>query len=283
MLIVLNEEKVVEEALILMMSDACLAEISSINMKVGPLVDFPADINENVYVSVVNYGLDHCPKLMHFLLNMVVRRGDPVLPSHVLKTATLYSSVCYAANHELSAITKLRSLTLQVDGLSNLGLDTLSDLGLTQCARSLSNHRDLFAEVGPQVIDSTAALCPYQSTIDNCDYLREHLTIETIEKEVIDTSHLNTSKLSKDEALAMFTKELILLGSEANQEERDHLLSVIAQVTAKVLVKTRPSAHVFAKHLPRHHQHENAEKKLVPAITFIVKPYPYQVIVMLKV
>ena len=208
-------------------------------------MEFPADINENVYVNVVNYGLEKCPKLMHFLLNMIVRRGDPVLPTHVLKIATLFSSVCYSANHELSAITKLRSLTLQVDGLTNVGLDTLCDLGLTQCARSLSNHRDLFAEVGPQIINTTAAFCPYQSTIDNCDYLSEHLTIESIKKEVIDTSHLSTVKCSKEEALTLFRKELVLLGSEENKEEKDHLLSVIAQKAANVLAEARPDARFF--------------------------------------
>ena len=182
-------------------------------------------------------------------------------------------------NKNLSALPKLRSLTLQVDGLSNFGLDMLSDQGLAQCARSLSNHRDMFADVGPRVIESTAASCPYQSTIDNCDFQSEHLTLETIEKELIDTSNLSTLKKSKDEALSLFSMNLVLLGLEENIEERDHLLEVICIEAAKVLAKSRPSAAaVFSKHLPHHHHHENNQKKLTPAVTFIRKPYPYQVL-----
>ena len=103
------------------------------------------------------------------------------MPSHVLKIATLFSNICYAGNQELDAVIKLRGLTLQVDGLSNLGLDILSDVGLTQCARSLSNHRDQFADVGPAVMESTLSSFPYQSTLDNCDFSSEHLTVESIE------------------------------------------------------------------------------------------------------
>ena len=273
----MSSEEKVSNALDLMMVDACLSEISCIDMTVGPLVEFPNNINENIYANIANYGIERCPRLMHFIIDIVVRRGEPVLPSHVLKISNLFSTLCYAANRELDALIKLRSLTLQVDGLSNIGLDILSDAGLTQCARSLSNHRDMFAEVGPQVVDATACLLPYQSTIDNCDFQQEHLTIEIVEKETISTSELCTIKKSKDAALAMFDKKLVLLSSEENLEEREHLLKVIALEAAKLLAAARPSASVFRKHLPRHHHHKNAEKKLSPALAFIIKPYPYQV------
>ena len=105
-----------------------------------------------------------------------------MLSSHVLKIATLFSTICYAGNQDLDALVKLRGLSLQSDGLSNLGLDMLSDVGITQCARSLSNHRDQFADIGPAVMESTLSSFPYQSTLDNCDFLSEHLTVETIEK-----------------------------------------------------------------------------------------------------
>ena len=128
---------------------------------------------------------------------MVIKRGEPILPSHVFKVSTLFSTICYVANRDLDAMVKLRSLVLQLDGLSNIGLDSMSDIGLAQCARSLSNHRDLLADIGTAVLDNTAWSFPYQSTLDNCDIQSEHLTIEVIEKETIDTSHLSTDKMSK--------------------------------------------------------------------------------------
>ena len=170
----------------------------------------------------------------------------------------------------------IRGLTLQVDGLSNIGLDILSDMGLAQCARSLSNHRDMLADIGPEVMKTTASMYPYQSTLDNCDYLSEHLTVETVQKESEDTTDLSTAKMSKDEALKLLDKDQVLLGLPQHKEERDHLLEVIAFAAAKVLAAARPEASKLSKYLPNHHKHQNSDKELVPAISFILKPYPYQ-------
>ena len=146
-------------------SDVCLAEISQINVKNCPLVEFPSSINENIFCEIVNFGMAACPHLLSFVVNMVVRKENPVLPSDIMKIATLFSSICCSVNHNLDALVRTRSMTLQLDGLSNQGLDTLSDVGLTQCSRSLSNHRDLFADVGRDVMENTAAKFPYQSII----------------------------------------------------------------------------------------------------------------------
>ena len=93
---------------------------------------------------------------------------------------------------------------LIVDGLSNIAIDMLSDTGLAHCSRSLSNHRDLLAHVGPGIMFNTAPEFPYQSTLDNCDIQSEHLTVEVLEKETIDTTHLSTKKMSKEDALKLF-------------------------------------------------------------------------------
>ena len=210
----------VVEAMDLMFSDNCLTEISRIDTKAGPLVDFPTSINHNIYCEISDYGVLNCPRLYFFIINMVVRRGEPVLPVHVLQSATIFSIICNAANRDLDALVKLGSLSLQVDGLTNAGLDMMSDMGLSQCARSLSNHRDMLAEIGPIVMSSTAANCPYQSTLDNCDLHSEHLTVETVEKELIDTSGLSNVKLTKKEALKLFSKDQIFLGSKQNEDEK---------------------------------------------------------------
>ena len=165
--------------------DSCLAEVSKLSTKCGPLAEFPASVNVNLYCKIVEQAMKECPTLTLFVIKIVTRRGEPVMPSHVLKVATLFSSICYATNQELNAISKLRSLTLQVDGLSNVGIDMLSDVGLAQCARSIANYRDQFADIGTEVMNSTCPQFPYQSTLDNCDFLSEHLTVETIEKVII--------------------------------------------------------------------------------------------------
>ena len=81
---------------------------------------------------------------------------------------------------------------------------------------------------------------------------------------------------SKEEALAFFSKEQVLLGAEQNKEEREHLLYVVAVAAGKILASTRPEAKKLAGYLPAHHNHQNGHLKPTPAITFILKPYPYQ-------
>lgn len=103
-----NEDIHLVEAFDKMFSDRCLAEICSIDVKKGPLVEFPSSINENIYCKIVEYGIVECPGLMEFVTSMVVRRGEPVLSSHVFKVATLFSSICYVANKDLDALVKLR-------------------------------------------------------------------------------------------------------------------------------------------------------------------------------
>lgn len=220
--------------------------------------------------------MEKCPRLMSMVIALVVRREEPVLPKDVLRIATCFSNLCYLVNRDINAMVKLRSLTMQVDGMTNLGLDILADLGLAQCARSLSNHRDLFAEVGQEVMSLTAAGFPLQSTLDNCDLQTEHLTIETIEKETVDTSHLSTTKLSKQEALDMFNKDMVLLNTEENKSEREHFQYVVAVAIGKILASRRQVAKKLTSFLPTHHVHQNSGKNLTPALTFIIKPYPYQ-------
>ena len=159
--------------------------------------------------------MEKCPKLISLVIDMVVRREEPVLPKDVLHIATLFANLCYGVNRNLDALIKLRSLTMQVDGITNLGLNTLSDVGLSHTARSLSNHRDLFAEVGTEVMHFTAAKFPYNSTLDNCDLQSEHLTIEVVEKETVDTSNLSTEKRQSSHEKEEETMDVVVGEEEA--------------------------------------------------------------------
>ena len=195
LLSILSGNPEVVDSLSMMLSDLCLAEISQIDTERGPMVEFPVSVNENCYCEIAEYGMQKCPRLMVMVINLVVRREESVLPKDVLRIATCFANLCYVANRDINALVKLRSLTLQADGLTNMGLNILADVGLAQTARTLSNHRDLFAEVGVEVMNSTASENPLQSTLDNCDFMSEHLTLETIEKETVDTSDLSTTRL----------------------------------------------------------------------------------------
>ena len=50
-------------------------------------------------------------------------------------------------------------------------------------------------------MNNTAASFPYQSILINCDLQSEHLTVEVVEKETIDTSDLSHVSKTKKEAI----------------------------------------------------------------------------------
>ena len=74
----------------------------------------------------------------------------------------------------------------------------------------------------------------------------------------------------------MFNKDIFLLNIEDNKAEREHLLHVVGIAVGKILASRRPEAKKLACFLPAHHEHQNSNRKLTPALTFIIKPYPYQ-------
>ena len=120
------------------------------------------------------------------------------------------------------------------------------------------NHPD----VGPSVFKNTAKLSPYQSILDNCDMMNEHLTVEAIEKETIDTSHLGAVKMSKEEALQLFKEDLVLLGSNENVSELEHFKYVVGIAVGRIIDEARSEASKLKTLLPAHHKHQNSSKKL---------------------
>ena len=65
-------------------------------------------------------------------------------------------------------------------------------------------------------------------------------------------------------------------GLKEHEAELNHFKYVVALEVARILSDGRPEASKFGKFLPAHHKHQNSGKKIVPATSFIVKPYPYQ-------
>ena len=257
--------------------DICFDELAKIDTKSGPLVDFPPSVNANMFCDIVRFGLEEAPKTVGFLFGFVVKRGQSVRPSHVIKLASLFANLCFSTNHDLDAVIKLRSLTLQMDSLTDQGLSLLAVQELTATARSLDNIRDTFSAVGPMVAKALAATMCTQSAVDNCDVDSEHLTVEYVMFEGRTTSHLDTKPMEKSNVMKLFCLDTVLLSHAVNQEEKQHLINdVLAVGVGHILVKERPEqAKVLARHLPRRHRHANSGKKLTPAQVVVIKPYPY--------
>ena len=176
----------------------------------------------------------------------------------MIKLAALFANICFNTNKNLDALVKLRSLTLQLDRLTNTGLDILACQNLTETARSLSNVRDGLSAVGPLLSKSMAATMTSQAGVDNCDVGGEHLTVEYVmDEDRSPTSHLDTVPMSKAESLGLINLNTFLLTENHNKEEKEHLVrDVLAVGVGNLLARERPEeAWMLRKHLPRRHKH----------------------------
>lgn len=277
MMSVLYEDKEMNKLMCQLTQHICFTEISKLDTTKGPLGEFPPAISANWYCKMIEFAMEKLPVTLEHHFGFVVKAGHTVRPSHVIKLATLIANLCYSTNRDLDAIIKLRSVNLQLDSLTNEGLDLLSCQELSHTARALSNLKDKFSAVGPMLAKALASTNPSQSCLDNCDFSNEHLTVEFVMYESFDTKHLSTKSMEKAETLQLFTMDTILLSNAVNQKEKDHLVrDVLAVGVSQLIAKERPEAKKLSKYLPKRIRHKNSDVKPTPAQVVIQKPYPLQ-------
>jgi hypothetical protein len=112
--------------------DICFEEIIAIDATCGVLSDFPPNVNTNFFAEIVKFGLDKAPRTVKFLYGFVVGRGEATRPTHVIKLASLFANLCHATNQNLSALMKLRALTMQLDNLTPNTFPTRKTRNLNQ-------------------------------------------------------------------------------------------------------------------------------------------------------
>ena len=232
--------------------DLQLSEIASARGSTSPLNEFPPDQSSNIYTRILNYCMDQAPRLTSHMARMVVRPEKSITPEDVLRVASAVGQICYLADRNMNGLAKLRALTLHTGGLTNDGIDVLAKLGITCTSGAVCKQKDMFAEVGPKVMARMASKLPTRRIHDNVDWQNQHLMLECIAQETIDTSHLSTTPMPKEDALRLITPEFLLLNSPANAPERDKLLSFLVREWVAVLGERREeSAATLAKLLPR--------------------------------
>ena len=168
----------------------------------SPLKTFPPDLNKNFYHEIIKFGLQHSRSTLLFIINMVVRKDNPVTSKDVVQAVFLYAAFAYSVNGRNDAFAKLKTLFFKKEGMTNQGIDEAALLGITETSRSLRKQKDFLAEISTDVMKSNAGNNPHQSTMDNLDVKNDHMCLEFIEIEQISTQHLKTQKLDfKQESL----------------------------------------------------------------------------------
>ena len=182
------------------------------------------------------------PLTLSFILKMVVRTiEENVMPSHVIHTATLIAALAEKVDHRNSALSKINSLQMHFDGMTDAGLDAFSRLGCSQHSRTIKNQRDYFSEVSDAVALQEMKNMPEQATLDNCSSKGHDCTVEFPQTEVLKTDHLSTARISPEEVLAFFSVDMLLVTKPELSEEFEHLRdNVVPLVVAREIATHRP-------------------------------------------
>jgi hypothetical protein len=274
---IMQRDPLVVDALAAEFSDVILAEIAAVDARQGPLGEFPPNINGNYFVRIVEYGMVKLPRLTAHLARLATRSKASLLPKDVLRIACALGNNIYLANKNIDGLVNLRSIMLQVGGLTDATMDTLSDMGMAETARGLNKQKDLFAEVGPKVMKATNRKMPVQSALDNMDIGDQHLMEKSSVRENVATDHLSTERMAKEEAVKMFKLELLLMGDLSLEIERDHLVrDVLANSWGRIVAGRRERAAKLLQFLPTHHRHALSGQPVQATISFVNKVYPCQ-------
>ena len=264
-----------------MMDDWVLQELLTLrtNEEVICLSEWPNSEKSNFFADVVRLAARKAPVTLDFLLRIILKGEETnVEPKDVISIATVFAHLASMADKSNNAFQKIQSLQMKMQGLTDEGLQAQKDLGLAICARTLRLSRDQFREVADKCLVEETMRRPSMSTIDNCDQKGFHTTVEYVEVEHEDTSHLSVEPLGKEETLALFDIDQLLLGNEHLQDEKKHLEGIILLEVGKVIAQARPEqlAH-WLKVLPLKHSHPFDHLVLREASVKLRPPHYFQV------
>ena len=244
-----------------------------------PLSEWPNDRTKNWFSQVCLQAVKMTPLTLSFILKMVVRTiEENVMPSHVIHTATLIAALAEKVDHRNSALSKINSLQMHFDGMTDAGLDAFSRLGCSQHSRTLKNQRDYFSEVSDAVALQEMKNMPEQATLDNCSSKGHDCTVEFRQTEVLKTDHLSTARISPEEVLAFFSVDMLLVTKPELSEEFEHLRdNVVPLVVAREIATHRPVVAGWLDLFPPHHKHSQSHHPVKPAKVRLVAPHHYKV------
>ena len=255
--------------------DKVLSELLTLHLSEceHPLSDFPNNINRNWFSETVRFAMKASPITLKTIVNLVVKdRDQNISTKNVVSIAVQYAQLAAQVNQHNNALVKIQSLQLEMEHLSDEGMNAQAKLGLSLTSMAVSKMRDDFAEVSEKVLLSMSEERPQQLTLDNCDFRSQSIMVEFMETETVDTNHLSTEQIPAEEVASLFTTKLLVLN--AHEEEKIHLEKVIATEIVKLLSTMRPDEFGnLSKYLPSHHQHPLADMPVKPAETYVGTRY----------
>ena len=242
----------------------------------NPLKSFPVDVNSNVYSDIMNFALEHAQDVMLLLTTLTKKQENPISSKDVIELAYSFSFLAEAASSQNNSLKKIKSLGLRSTGLTNSGLDSMSQVCVSETSRSARNDRDLLASISEEIVKQHAKINVPQYTFDNLDIrindITHHLTLNFSEFEQSDTSDLSTDAKPIEELLDYFTKESLLLQSEENADIFAHYQYVTALTLGRLFGKEVDGMAWLLSVFPEHYAHQNSLNAAKKAISHVDKP-----------
>merc|ERR1712096_3553 len=172
----------------------------------NPLKNPVPDRKRSTYSDLFFYGQKHCPSLIRFLVNIVMANKGPVEKKDVVTVTFYFAVMAHLASRVNFTVARTKTLAFRKLGLTEPGLEQLSQLGITETDRNLRKFRDLLADLGETHFQAQMrAGLPFTTTTDNLDKKGHHLTQAFVKVERKDTRMFSTSKPPKSETKNWFT------------------------------------------------------------------------------
>ena len=104
----LSEIKGVEEYFKKKAASSRLEEMMFVSRVKSPLTQFPPDVKSNLYNSVITFAVDNCPEVLKVLLDILVKRGAPVMEKDVLRVSFMFSSLAHGISRHNNSVMKTK-------------------------------------------------------------------------------------------------------------------------------------------------------------------------------
>ena len=239
----------------------------------SPLVGWPCDVNENIYAEVVKLACNEAKEVLAFLCSVIVPKDQPIGKQEVIRVADMFSTLAHSVSKKQNALSKLKSVVLQAEGLITAGIDRVAKVKGAECSATLSRGRYLLGELGDSSFKSRVKQGrSFTITCDNLNLRQQNMTQAIIHMDKFDTAHLPDETFPLESIDDLFKMENFLLSSPRHVELLKHLKYVVAVRLGNILGEYDDEAQELKKFLPKSHKHGGSDDEKVPSEIFISPP-----------
>ena len=148
----------------------------------------------NIYSEIIQMANNEAREVLSLISNLILPKDKPIESDDVIRVADMFGTLAHTVSRNQNALTKLKSIVLQKEGLSTSGLDRVARLKGAECGTTLSNGRHLLVELGDAFFRSRAKQRKaFTVTCDNLNLKTQNMTQSVLHMDPKDTSNLSNT------------------------------------------------------------------------------------------